>query len=91
MSSSFFYFSEVSRVLNFKSLQINGYYWQFKIQRNSSGRRFCVTDNQVFFMQMKKDFLFQRQRDDVKEMLEKQVFNCQIMRKSVHEKHGKVA
>lgn len=50
-----------------------------------------VTDNQVFFMQMKKDFLFQRQRNDVKEMLEKQVFNCQIMRKSVHEKHGKVA
>ena len=49
MSSSFFYFSEVSRVLNFKSLQINGYYWQFKNQRNSSGRRFCLTDNRVFF------------------------------------------
>lgn len=44
-----------------------------------------------FFMQMKKDFLFQRQHDDVREMLEKQVFNCQIMRKSVHKKHGKAA
>lgn len=30
---------------------------------------------------MKKDFLFQRQHDDVKEMLEKQVLYCQFVSK----------